>query len=167
MTTNPFAQLILCAVLVVILWVVCGPLLRKISKPKPLPTLEDIMRADIDHAEREAYRYEQSAHADKMMARMYQERVDGLIEQLATRTNPDYPKKSFIQKTFPDFAPLPPEHFDPAFVRMRRKDLERAAGVGLDTWGINLGLRARIGQPDDAYRAELLALFDARYPGAV
>lgn len=182
MTTNPLAQLLLCAVLVFIVWILCGPLLRRLSKPKPLPSLEDIMRADIDHAEREAYRYEQSAHADKMMARMYQERVDGLITQLAERTGPQVIARSSDRihvvtvgggggggtTTGPTGYPEPdPAYFDPAFVRMRRKEIERAAGADLDVWGAKLGILRRLGQPSDLYRAELVDLFDARYPGAV
>lgn len=72
-----------------VLWILCGPVLRKLSKPKPLPTLEDIMRADIDHAEREAYRYTLSSDHDAAMAEMYMERADRLITQLAGRTAPD------------------------------------------------------------------------------
>lgn len=110
MPTNPLSQLLLCAVLVFVLWILCGPVLRKLSKPKPLPTLEDIMRADIDHAEREAYRHRREVEMHQAMEGMFRERVDGLITQLAMRTAPEAAPATVTGATG---YPEPPEWVGP------------------------------------------------------
>lgn len=94
MPTNPLFQLILCALGVFILWILCGPVLRHFSKPKPLPSLEDIMRADIDHAEREAYKHRREVETHQAMAGLYERRRDDLIEDLATRCGPEIRARS-------------------------------------------------------------------------
>lgn len=76
MPTNPLAQLVLCALAVVVIWFLCGPVLRRLSpKPAPPPSLDDIITADIDHAQREAYRTQIAAQDAAAISKMWHDRV--------------------------------------------------------------------------------------------